>query len=129
MAGNPLDNLYFDVFEKYYKQLVKALPMDSMYPTLFSKGLLRGGLAEKLEAEKTDIDKARVFLNSLSGGLRIGGTETFDLFLEAMAEYEMVAKKEEIRILLSRIRKDLLSSSNVQVEQLESQPGSSGPGM
>ena len=123
------DNPYFAAFEKYYEQLEKALPMDSMYPTLLSKGLLRDpGLAENVEKATTDIAKARVFLGSMRPGLQIGGTETFELFLDAMTEYEMKTNKEEITILLSRIRQHLPSPNSPsppskQVEQTGPTPG------
>ena len=45
------DNIHFAAFEKHYEQFVKALPMDLMYPTLVSKGLLHDPeLAEKIKA-------------------------------------------------------------------------------
>ena len=118
------DNVHFAAFEKHYEKLVKALPMDLMYPTLVSKGLLRDPeLSEKIKAATTDSAKARVFLDSIRPGLQIGGVETFEKFLDAMAEYEMNTKKEEIKILLSRVRQDLPSPPNgKQVEQ-------TGPGM
>jgi len=121
-------NAVFTAFEKYYKEFVEALPMDAMYPTLVSKGLLHDPvLSEKLRTAKTNSAKVRLFLDAMRPALHLGLTRRFENFLDAMAEYEMSTKDEVVKELLSRIRQDLPSSPTKQVklEQTSSVPGAS----
>ena len=107
-SANLVDNPYYNAYLKCYRELEEALPMDAMYPTLVSKGLLREvSLQQEISATPTDHRKARVFLDSMKGGLLIGVTETFEAFLEAMDEYAKNNDNAVVRKLLSDVNKHL----------------------
>jgi len=90
---------YFAAFEKHYHNLEQALPANLMLSTFISKGLLGDTLLlQSVASEETDTGKTRRLLESMRGGLKIGQTETFEKFLEAMCEYadrnnDLVVKK------------------------------------
>jgi len=110
LNGNP----YYDAYLKSYQQLVEALPMDSLYPTLVSKGLLREvSLQQEIAATRSDYGKARVFLDSMIGGLRIGEAETFKRFLEAMEEFAKNNNSAVVRKLLSIVDEHLPTPAKV----------------
>jgi len=105
------DNPYFNAFLSCYQQLVVALPMDAMHPTLVSKGLLReASLQQQIATTRTDYGKARLFLDSMTGGLRIGVTDTFKMFLEAMDEYAKNTDNVVVRKLLNDVNEHLATS-------------------
>ena len=107
-SANLDDNPYYNAYLKCYRQLVEALPMDAMYPTLVSKGLLREvSLQQEISATRTDYGKARVFLDNMKGGLLLGVTETFEAFLEAMDEYAKKNDNAVVRKLLSNVNEHL----------------------
>ena len=82
--------------------------MDAMYPTLVSKGLLREvSLQQEIAATRTDYGKARVLLDSMTGGLKLGVTDTFKAFLEAMDEYARNNNNAVVKKLLSNVNEHL----------------------
>jgi len=81
-------NVYFIAFEKHYRVLEVGLPMDSLFSTLSSEGLLgETQLRQKITSSTTDTAKARLFLESMRSGLKIGNNEVFIKFVKAMIKY------------------------------------------
>ena len=101
---------YFTAFQNNYQKIVSALPMNSIYPTLVSHGLMCDiALSSEISAAKSDCEKTRIFLNSMMPGIQIGVTETFDKFLEAMEKYAKTSKSEAVKVLWSSLKEDLPS--------------------
>ena len=91
------------VFQQFYSQLVKTLPMDDAVFTaeLFSNNLLPGNLKSQIKSEKTSADKAALFLDSvIKPSVTSDGGNSFDKLLHVMeaSEYQHVKElAEEIR--------------------------------
>ena len=101
-------NVYYNAFEKHYKILEQGLPMDSLFATLISAGLLRDTqLQQKIESAQGNTVKARFLLESMSSGLKIGNNEVFITFVKAIKQYADESNDQTVKQLVENMCKDL----------------------
>ena len=92
------------VFEKFYSQLVKSLPMkDAIFISRLIK-LLPGDLKEEVWSKSTTAKAATCFLDSeIKRGLECGDNKPFLFLLSVMESFDSSVLKE----LSINIRKDI----------------------
>ena len=97
-----------EVFKQFYVKLIKLLPMDDPLFTaeLFVCDLLPGNLQQKIEAEKTPVDKAKCFLDrKISSDVSVGYSTSFNKLLDVMEDSGNDSLKElaeEIKTVLKQ---------------------------
>ena len=86
----------------------KSLPIDSMWPMLVSRRMLRNGkLRGDIHNASCDERKARLLLDSMYSGLSVGVSDTFISLLDAMNDYVEKSRDTTVMKLLQDIKKDL----------------------
>ena len=101
-------NVYYNAFEEHYKALEQGLPMDSLFSTLISAGLLRDTqLRQKIDSAQGNTAKARFLLESMSSGLKIGSNKVFIKFVQAIKQYADESNDQTVKQLVENMCKDL----------------------
>ena len=107
----------YDVFRKFYADLVASLPMsDAIFlETLSANGLLPGNLSTEIKALHINGEKACCFLDCTIGpSLRIGDNGTLMKLLKILQESDY----DYIRNLGHRIIRELMEKSNTAGKHL-----------
>ena len=94
------------IFEKFYSQLVKSLPMKDVIFVSHLVKLLPGDLKEEVESKSTTAKATTCFLdNAIKRGLECGDSKPFLFLLSVMDTFDSGVLKE----LSMKIRKDMQS--------------------
>ena len=96
-----------DIFQKYYSQLVKMLPMDdSMFVAeLYSQDVLTHEDKRVIMSQSTTADKVVVFLDRVIAPSIIAGyDEKFYKLLECMEHYELTVIRELAKSINAALR-------------------------
>ena len=73
------------VFQKFYAELITALPISDLLPEFFANDLLSGDLKAKIESRSTPKEQTEYFLDEvIRRGLDIGYTEQFNKMIIIM---------------------------------------------
>ena len=102
------EDVYYKVYERHYRDLVEGLPMDSLFPTLSSAGLLGDTqLRQNIISAQADTSKARFLLESMRGGLKIGNNGVFIKFVKAIMKYAYDNHNQIVKKLADNVCEDL----------------------
>ena len=78
-------------FRSNYRSLIEALPIDELIPSLYQESIITSELKDKIEAQQTHEERARVFLEeAIQRGLDVGYTKSFDQLIEVMSKSDNV---------------------------------------
>jgi len=102
----------FEVFQYFYMQLVKTLPMNDVIFTarLFSRGLLPGDVKNQVESKATRAGKATHFLDHAIKPSLPGTLSIFKKLLKVMEDSEYDDVKELAKSITSTLMKGAVST-------------------
>jgi len=103
-----------EVFQFFYVQLVKKLPMDDATFTakLFSRGLLPGDCKDQVKSKATRADKATYFLDHVIKPSLEDTFVTFNKLLKVMEDSEYDDMKELVKLITIRLMKGTETVNN-----------------
>ena len=104
-----------EVFRQFYVKLIKILPMNDPLFTaeLFASDLLPGYLKQKIEAEKTPVDKAKCFLDhKISSNVSVGYSTSFNKLLDVMEDSGNDSLKELAKEIKTVLKEGPVNTDN-----------------
>lgn len=110
MASTSVDSdKYHKAFRSSYEKLVKALPIEPLIPTLYSKGIISSEMKQKIDSISTSSQKIDHLLTNIENGLRVEVIEQFEGLLQAMEEYG----QKENNVVVKRLAEEIRYNINI----------------
>ena len=102
------------IFQKFYAELIKALPISDLLPEFVASNLLSGGQKSEVESRNTRKERTQYFLDeAIKRGLDVGFIEPFNKMIDIMENSDDLIT----RSLASKIKDESDKIASVSYEK------------